>query len=163
VAGGIVAALLVAALQNRSAVLALAIVLAGVSAAVLQLNYALFSSLITPTFVLLAEARGHDMHLAEVRIVNSILGGVLAFAGARPRGPRPAPPPLPGGPGARARRARRSRGRGGGVGARNPPPAGAAALGRAPPLRPRHQPRRCVVRAPAGRGGRWRRSRQRAD
>jgi uncharacterized membrane protein YccC len=83
VLGGIVAALLVAGVHHAAAATMLATLLAGVSAAVLQLNYALFSFFLTPTFVLLAEINAHDGRLAEVRIVNTLIGGVLAFAGAR--------------------------------------------------------------------------------
>jgi uncharacterized membrane protein YccC len=89
VVGGLVAALLVAALRDATLVLALAIVCAGLSAAILQLNYALYSFLITPTFVMLAEADGHDWHLAEVRMMNTLIGGLVAFMGARLLWPRP--------------------------------------------------------------------------
>jgi uncharacterized membrane protein YccC len=83
VGGAIVAALVLALLHSTPAILVVATLLAGVSAAVLQLNYALFAFFMTPTFVLLAELNSHDWHLAEVRIINTLIGGVLAFAASR--------------------------------------------------------------------------------
>jgi uncharacterized membrane protein YccC len=83
VAGGILAAVLVAKLHDARLVLVVAALLAGVSAAIVQLNYALFSFFLTPTFILLADAHARDWHLAELRIVNTLLGGALAFAGSR--------------------------------------------------------------------------------
>ena len=83
VGGAILAALLLATLRSTEALLVVATLLAGVSAAVLQLNYTLFAFFLTPTFVLLAELGDRDWHLAEVRIVNTVLGGALAFVAAR--------------------------------------------------------------------------------
>jgi len=83
VGGAVVAALILATLHSSAALLVVATLLAGVSAAVLQVNYALFALFLTPTFVLLAELGAHDWHLAEVRIVNTLVGGVLAFVASR--------------------------------------------------------------------------------
>ena len=84
VGGAIVAALLALdAAFDAMALLVVATLLAGISAAVLQLNYALFAFFLTPTFVLLAEIGARDWHLAEVRIVNTVLGGALAFVASR--------------------------------------------------------------------------------
>ena len=80
VLGGVVAALIASSLREPGAVLAIAFVLCGLSAAVLQLNYALFSFLLTPSFVLLAEMNAGDWDLASVRVVNTVAGGALAFA-----------------------------------------------------------------------------------
>lgn len=55
------------------------VVLAGLSASVLALNYALFSLFVTPTFVLLAEMHTRDFLLIEIRIVYTLLAGALAF------------------------------------------------------------------------------------
>ena len=52
VAGGVLAALIAAWVHDERIILGLALVLAGASAAVLQLNYALYSFFLTPTFVL---------------------------------------------------------------------------------------------------------------
>jgi uncharacterized membrane protein YccC len=59
-----------------------AIVLAGVGAAVVQLNYGLFALFLTPTFVLLAEVHARDTHLVALRISNTLLGAGLAVAAA---------------------------------------------------------------------------------
>jgi uncharacterized membrane protein YccC len=79
VGGAIVAALLLSTLRSSWELLVVATLLAGVSAAVLQLNYALFAFFLTPTFIVLAELDARDWHLAEVRIVNTLLGGLLAL------------------------------------------------------------------------------------
>ncbi|HSI05723.1 MAG TPA: FUSC family protein [Myxococcota bacterium] len=81
--GGIVAALMMAYVQNESALLVIATLLAGVCASVMQLNYGLYAFFLTPTFVLLAEVRAFDVHLPELRIVNTVIGGVLALVGSR--------------------------------------------------------------------------------
>ena len=67
----------------------------GVSVALLPLNYAAFSVFLTPTFVLLAEAGAGDWHLAGLRIVNTVLGGLLGFAGSRLLWPSPEAARLP--------------------------------------------------------------------
>jgi len=79
VLGGIAAALIATALRDPRAIMVVAFVLAGLSAAVLQINYGLYSLLLTPTFVLLAEVSAGDWHLATVRVMNTLLGGALAF------------------------------------------------------------------------------------
>lgn len=81
--GGIVAALMMAYVQDESALLVIATLLAGVCASVLQLNYGLYAFFLTPTFVLLAEVRAFDVHLPELRIINTVIGGVLALLGSR--------------------------------------------------------------------------------
>lgn len=83
VLGGVVAALLLSQVHDRHAMLALVFALSVVSVAVQPINYALYSALLTPTFVLLAEAGVHEPGLVEARIVNTVLGGALALAGAR--------------------------------------------------------------------------------
>jgi uncharacterized membrane protein YccC len=82
VAGGILAAVIGSVVHDPRGILALAFVLAGLSAAVLQINYALYAFLLTPTFVLLAEAHAGDWGLARLRIINTLIGGALAFIGA---------------------------------------------------------------------------------
>jgi uncharacterized membrane protein YccC len=89
VLGGVLTAALGALLHDPVAILPVVFVFALVSVALLPLNYAVFSVFLTPTFVLLAEATAGDWHLARVRIVNTILGGGLAFLGARLLWPSP--------------------------------------------------------------------------
>jgi uncharacterized membrane protein YccC len=80
VLGGMVAAVIATYVRDPRIIMGLAFVLSAISTAVLQLNYALYSFLLTPTFVLLAEVSAGDWNLAWVRITNTLLGGALAFA-----------------------------------------------------------------------------------
>ena len=77
------AAILAAALHAPWAIMLLTLVLATVSVSVIQLNYALFSFFLTPTFVLLAELSAGDWTLAKWRVLDTLLGGALALVGAR--------------------------------------------------------------------------------
>jgi uncharacterized membrane protein YccC len=89
IVGGALTAALAALFHDPLAILALAFVFAGVSVALLPLNYAAYSVFLTPTFVLLAEASAGDWHLAGVRILNTVLGGGLALVGSRVLWPTP--------------------------------------------------------------------------
>jgi uncharacterized membrane protein YccC len=71
-------------------------VFAAACVALLPVNYAAYSIFLTPTFVLLAEASAGDWHLATTRVVNTLLGGGLALAGARLLWPSPETQRLPG-------------------------------------------------------------------
>jgi uncharacterized membrane protein YccC len=51
--------------------------------AVLPLNYGVFVLLLTPVFVLLAEPHPGDWGIAGLRVVNTLLGGVIALAAAQ--------------------------------------------------------------------------------
>jgi uncharacterized membrane protein YccC len=83
VVGGVLAALLLARVHDHRVLLPLVFAMVVVSVAVQPINYALYSALLTPTFVLLAEAGAHEPGLVQARIVNTLLGGALALAGAR--------------------------------------------------------------------------------
>ncbi|HEU4698661.1 MAG TPA: FUSC family protein [Gemmatimonadales bacterium] len=95
VLGGVLTAGLGALFHDPWAILALAFVFAWISVALLPLNYAVFSMFLTPTFVLLAEAGVGDWHLAGIRVLNTVLGGALALAGARLLWPVPERSRLP--------------------------------------------------------------------
>ena len=82
VAGGVLTAGLVALVHDPRALLAIIFVLATVCVAYLRVNYLLFSIFLTPTFVLLAEMSAGDWHLAQLRVVNTLIGGALGLAGA---------------------------------------------------------------------------------
>ncbi|HET8655748.1 MAG TPA: FUSC family protein [Longimicrobiaceae bacterium] len=82
VLGAILAALFASALPDPRALIALIFVLAVVCVALLPLNYGLYAVFLTPTFVLLAEVTESDWSLAHVRVVNTLIGGAIAFAGA---------------------------------------------------------------------------------
>lgn len=83
VAGAVLAAAIAWAVRDQTLMMAIIVVLAGVSASVLQLNYGLYALFLTPTFVLLAEVHTHDFTLVGTRVANTMIGGALAFvAGA---------------------------------------------------------------------------------
>ncbi|XXF76079.1 FUSC family protein [Myxococcaceae bacterium GXIMD 01537] len=81
VLGGILAAAIAAWLHDPHAILAFVFCTAAIGVAVMPLNYALYSVFLTVTFVLLAEVGTGDWSLAQVRIVNTLIGGALALAG----------------------------------------------------------------------------------
>src|SRR5690606_28554696 len=58
---------------------AVIVLFAGLSASVLQLNYALYSMLVTPTFVLLLELHHAEPSLYGDRMINTALGGAMAL------------------------------------------------------------------------------------
>lgn len=82
-AGGIVAAGIIALVHDPAALLAIVFVLATAAVSVLLVNYGVYSALLTPTFVLLAEAATPDPHLAGIRVANTLIGGALALVAAR--------------------------------------------------------------------------------
>jgi uncharacterized membrane protein YccC len=89
VVGGALTAGLAALFHDPLAIIALVFVFSAVSVSLLPRNYAAFSVFLTPTFVLLAEVTAGDWHLAELRILNTMLGGALALAGSRVLWPSP--------------------------------------------------------------------------
>ena len=82
IAGGILATAIAAVVHDPLGIGIASIVFAGVCAAVIQLNYGLYSLFLTPTFVLLAEVHARDTHLVSLRITNTLLGAGLAVVGA---------------------------------------------------------------------------------
>jgi uncharacterized membrane protein YccC len=96
VLGGLLTAALGALFHDPRAILALSFVFAATCVALLPVNYAAFSVFLTPTFVLLAEAGAGDWHLASTRVINTLLGGVLALLGSRLLWPSPEKARLPG-------------------------------------------------------------------
>ncbi|MEO5816868.1 MAG: FUSC family protein [Gemmatimonadaceae bacterium] len=89
VLGALIAAALGAYFHDPRAILVMATVFVACCVALLPVNYAAFSVFLTPTFVLLAEASAGDWSLAETRVLNTLLGGALALAGARFLWPSP--------------------------------------------------------------------------
>jgi uncharacterized membrane protein YccC len=96
VLGGLLTAGLGALFHDPRAILVLSFIFAAACVALLPVNYAAFSVFLTPTFVLLAEASTGDWHLAGTRVVNTLLGGLLALAGSRLLWPSPEKKRLPG-------------------------------------------------------------------
>jgi uncharacterized membrane protein YccC len=82
VIGGFIAALIARHVREPLALGAALFALAWIAVAVRRINYALFAALLTPVFVLLAETNAGGAHLTRVRILDTLLGGTLALAGA---------------------------------------------------------------------------------
>lgn len=83
VLGGVVAALVPRVLLDPAALLAAVALLAAAAVATFRVNYAVFAFFVTPTFVLLAELQAGTWDLAGTRVVDTLIGGALAVAGAR--------------------------------------------------------------------------------
>jgi uncharacterized membrane protein YccC len=95
VLGGIIAAAIAAWVHEPLAVLALVFLMAAASVALFPINAVLYTVFLTPTFVLLAEVNAGDWHLAGVRVADTLLGGLLALAGAALLWPTPERDRLP--------------------------------------------------------------------
>lgn len=83
VLGGIIAAALAVVARTKLAIVGVMVPFTVASVAVLPLNYGVFVLLLTPVFVLLAEPHPGDWGLAGLRVVNTILGGIIAFAASQ--------------------------------------------------------------------------------
>jgi len=78
-------------LPGQKPVIALIVVLIFACVSLLPVNYLLYTAVMTPAFVLLAELSAGDWHLAGLRVENTLIGGAIALLGARllwPRGER---------------------------------------------------------------------------
>jgi len=82
VIGGIVASWMARAVHERVWLGLLLFVFAWAGVAVRRINYALFAALVTPVFVVLAEINAKGERLIRERILDTLLGGALALAGA---------------------------------------------------------------------------------
>jgi uncharacterized membrane protein YccC len=87
--GAALAAGLVALVKDPVVILVAIMVLFAVAMSVQPISLPAFQVLLTPALVLLAELQTGDWDLAGVRIVNTLLGGVLALVGARLLWPSP--------------------------------------------------------------------------
>lgn len=81
--GALIAAALTGVIDDPRLMLAVVFCGAVVSVSAQPVSYALFATFLTPTFVLLAEARAHDPSLVGVRVVDTLVGGGVALLGAR--------------------------------------------------------------------------------
>jgi uncharacterized membrane protein YccC len=81
--GGVVAAALSALFHSFGAVIILVGLFTFLCVALLPVNYGAYAIFGTPAFVLLAEASVGDWHLSGIRIINTVIGGVLALIGSR--------------------------------------------------------------------------------
>jgi len=80
VVGAGVAALLVPILRSPTLIGVVLFPLSALALALRPLNYGLFTLLVTPVFLLMAEVLSGDWHLAGVRVESTLIGGGLAFA-----------------------------------------------------------------------------------
>ena len=78
-AGALLAALIPWAIDDPRVMIVVVVALAGVSASVVRLNYALFATFLTPTFILLAEVHSHESHLIGTRLANTAIGAGIAI------------------------------------------------------------------------------------
>ena len=80
VVGAGIAALLVPFLRSPTLIGIVLFPLSALALALRPLNYGLFTLLVTPVFLLMAEVLSGDWHLAGARIESTLIGGGLAFA-----------------------------------------------------------------------------------
>ncbi|MCY0998043.1 FUSC family protein [Myxococcus sp. MISCRS1] len=80
--GGALAAGLVALVRDPVVLLGAIMAFFAVAIAVKPMSLAAFQVLLAPALVLLAEIQTGDWELAGVRVINTLLGGVLALVGA---------------------------------------------------------------------------------
>ena len=83
VLGGIIAAALAVVARTKLAIAGVMVPFTVGAVAVLPLNYGVFVLLLTPVFVLLAEPHPGDWGIAGLRVVNTILGGIIAFVASQ--------------------------------------------------------------------------------
>jgi uncharacterized membrane protein YccC len=83
IVGGIIAAIASLLFAGTPVVTAFVFVFTTLCVALLPVNYGAYTIFGTPAFVLLAEASAKGAHLAELRVVNTLIGGALALIGAR--------------------------------------------------------------------------------
>lgn len=83
VLGALLAVGITAVVHEPAALLPVCAVMAAVSVSVIQVNYALYATLLTPTFLLLAQLDGLNPKLAGVRAVTNVVAGVAALLASR--------------------------------------------------------------------------------
>ena len=80
IVGAGAAALLAPVLRSPTLIGVVFFPLSALALALRPLNYGLFTMFVTPVFLLMAEVASGDWHLVQERIVNTLIGGCLAFA-----------------------------------------------------------------------------------
>jgi uncharacterized membrane protein YccC len=83
IAGGILAALLAAALPGQLSLIIVVTVLAGFTLATFAVDYAVYCFFLTPTFVLLSLPHPHDWRYAGIRIGTTLAGATIAILAMR--------------------------------------------------------------------------------
>ena len=82
VAGAMLAALLAPLTHGQLQAALVLFALALAAAALRRNNHALYATLMTPLFLLMAESASGDWHLAGTRITSTLLGGLVALVGS---------------------------------------------------------------------------------
>jgi uncharacterized membrane protein YccC len=80
IVGAGAAALIAPVLHSPTLIGVVLFPLSALGLALRPLNYGLFTLLVTPVFLLMAEIASGDWHLGRARIVNTLIGGGLALA-----------------------------------------------------------------------------------
>jgi uncharacterized membrane protein YccC len=83
IAGGVLAALLAAAIHSQAGIIAVITVTSVLTLATYAVDYGWYSFFLTPTFVLLSLPYLQDWHYAEVRMGTTALGALVALAAMR--------------------------------------------------------------------------------
>jgi uncharacterized membrane protein YccC len=83
IAGGVLAALLAAAIHSQAGIIAVITVTSVLTLATYAVDYGWYSFFLTPTFVLLSLPRLQDWHYAGVRMGTTALGALVALAAMR--------------------------------------------------------------------------------
>ena len=83
IAGGVLAAVLAAAIHNQAGIIAGITVLSVLTLATYAVNYAWYSFFLTPTFVLMSLPHLRDWHVAGVRMGMTAMGALVALAAMR--------------------------------------------------------------------------------
>jgi uncharacterized membrane protein YccC len=83
IAGGILAAMLAAAVHNQAGIIVVITVCAGLTLASFAVDYGLYAFFLTPTFVLMSLPYLRDWRYAGVRVVTTVLGALIAVLAMR--------------------------------------------------------------------------------
>jgi uncharacterized membrane protein YccC len=83
VAGGLLAAVLAAAIPGSAWMTPVIVVLGGLTVATFAVDYAVYCFFLTPTFVLLSLPHAHDWRYAGVRVGTTLVGAGIALAAMR--------------------------------------------------------------------------------
>ena len=83
IAGGVLAAVLAAAIHNEAGIIAVITLMSVLTLATYAVNYAWYSFFLTPTFVLMSLPHLRDWHVAGVRMGMTAMGAMVALAAMR--------------------------------------------------------------------------------
>ncbi len=83
IAGGLLAAILAATIHSEAGVIAVITLTSILTLATYAVDYAWYCFFLTPTFVLMGLPHLRDWHFAEVRMLNTLLGALVAVIAMR--------------------------------------------------------------------------------